>query len=100
MQAIQLPFALIPLLKFVSSKEIVGDAHTIGRLELIFLSTTAVTIVFANYYTMIPVYEDINFSNPLTYLVAVLLLTYFAFLYTIFTAKLRLTPENFQQLND
>jgi len=63
LQAIQLPFAVIPLLKFNSCQNIMKE-YTIGKKSLYFLSATAFIVVILNFY--VSLLKDIDFTDILT----------------------------------
>ncbi|KAL4434926.1 hypothetical protein ABPG74_021265 [Tetrahymena malaccensis] len=90
LQAIQLPFAIIPLLKFSSNQSIMGS-DAIQQNELIFLSIISSLIVISNYYCLMP--QKIDFSSKLTYFMLFLCLLYFAFLAYILVSKVGVKPR-------
>ena len=52
LQSIQLPFALVPLLKFVSSPKIMGTDFAIPKVYLIFASIFGLLLFLMNFIIM------------------------------------------------
>lgn len=77
LQSIQLPFAVIPLLKLSIDEGLMGR-FTMKKLELFMLSILSAAIVGVNYYTSIP--SDIDWSGILIYCIFTIMILYFLFL--------------------
>ncbi|EAS07058.3 NRAMP (natural resistance-associated macrophage protein) metal ion transporter family protein (macronuclear) [Tetrahymena thermophila SB210] len=92
LQAIQLPFAIIPLLKFSSNQYIMGQ-DAIQQNELIFLSVASSLIVISNYYCLMP--QKIDFSSKLTYFMIFICLLYFVFLIYVLVSKIAVKPKKY-----
>ena len=59
LQAVQLPFAIIPLLRFHAERSIMRE-QTINRACLIALSGVAICIVSANYYLIFRLHFELS----------------------------------------
>lgn len=85
LQVIQLPFTIIPLLKFSNCIELMGK-EKIGNFELSTLVGLSITVVFANLYHLMPSQMDDAFKTGLVF---VFLLSYSFFIFFIFNSTIK-----------
>ncbi|KAL4435104.1 hypothetical protein ABPG74_003597 [Tetrahymena malaccensis] len=90
LQAIQLPFAVIPLLKLSMDKELMGE-FTIGKVQLTLLSVLSAAIVGVNYYSSVP--DEVNWSEAWIYIILVVMVLYFIFLGLVLFTKIKDTKD-------
>ncbi|EGR27733.1 natural resistance associated macrophage protein, putative [Ichthyophthirius multifiliis] len=93
LQAIQLPFAIIPLLKLSYNKQIMGN-FTIGKIEITLLSILSAIIIGVNYYIQVP--DSIDWSQFQVYIVIIVMALYFLFMVIILFTKLKLQLQSDQ----
>ncbi|KAL4479606.1 hypothetical protein ABPG72_004202 [Tetrahymena utriculariae] len=90
LQSIQLPFAVIPLLKLSMDKELMGE-FSIGKVQLTLLSVLSSAIVGVNYYSTVP--NEVNWSQAWIYIILVVMVIYFIFFRLVLFTKTKDTKE-------
>ncbi|EAS05370.1 NRAMP (natural resistance-associated macrophage protein) metal ion transporter family protein (macronuclear) [Tetrahymena thermophila SB210] len=90
LQAVQLPFAVIPLLKLSIDRDLMGE-FTMGKVQLIILSILSSAIVVVNYYSQIP--SDVDWSSAWIYIIIAVMILYFIFLGFVLFTKIKKTKD-------